>query len=174
MGISLSMDASAVSMTNGMKIPHLKRNLVIKMCLIFGLFQGAMPLIGYAIGYALLFYIESYIPWLALGLLSLLGLNMILTSFKKKSSYSTLGAKEIILQATATSIDALSVGLTFADYTMYQAIISFAIISGITSALCFISFYIGRKFGNRLGSFAGIIGGIILIFIGIEIFLKGV
>ncbi len=174
LGISLSMDASAVSMTNGLKKSEMKRSLVIKMSLIFGFFQGAMPLIGYAIGHALLMYIEEYIPWIALGLLGFLGLNMILTSFKQENSFFKLGIKEILFQAVATSIDALSVGLTFADYTLYEAIISFLFISGITSFLCWISFYIGKKFGTQLGAFAGILGGIILILLGIEIFLKGI
>ncbi len=85
-----------------------------------------------------------------------------------------LGVKKLLVQAVATSIDALSVGLSIASYTIPEALIAAAIIAAMTFALCMLAVYIGQKFGDRLGSSAVILGGAILIMIGIEICLTGV
>ncbi len=173
LGVSLAMDACAVSMANGLKYSNMKKTFIIKMCMCFGIAQGVMPLIGYAIGHAILDYIKEYIPWIALFLLGCLGMNMIISAFHKEEE-KTLSKNGVLLQAIATSIDALTVGLTISDYTITEALICVAIIGGITMGMCFIGVYIGKRFGTKLGYIAEIIGGIILIGIGVEIFLKGV
>ncbi|MDE7385312.1 MAG: manganese efflux pump MntP family protein, partial [Anaeroplasmataceae bacterium] len=172
LGVSLSMDACAVSMANGLKYTHLKKSFILKMCLCFGIAQGIMPLIGYGIGHAVLDYIKDYIPWIALGVLSFLGLNMIVGAFHKEEE-KNLSKNGVFLQAIATSIDALTVGITIADYNITEALICVGIIGGITTGMCFIGVCIGKRFGTKLGYIAEIVGGLILIGIGVEIFLKG-
>lgn len=80
----------------------------------------------------------------------------------------------LLLQGVATSIDALSVGFTIADYTFPLALLSAAIIGAVTFLLCFLGVHIGKRFGTHLAGRATIVGGLILIGIGIEIFVKGV
>lgn len=172
LGISLAMDACAVSMANGLKYKDLGKTYTIKMCLYFGIAQGIMPLIGYGIGYVILGYIKEYLPWIALFLLSILGLSMILSALQKEEE-KKISKNNIFLQAIATSIDALTVGITFADYTILEACICVGIISFVTIGMCFIGVRIGKRFKRNLGSIAEILGGLILIGIGIEIFLKG-
>lgn len=172
LGISLAMDACAVSMTNGLKYTNMKKSSMIKMCLCFGIAQGVMPLVGYGIGHAILEYIKEYIPWIALILLGFLGLNMILGIFQKEEEKS-ISKNNIFLQAFATSIDALTVGFTFAEYKMSEAFICVSIICFITMGMCFVGVQIGKRFGTKLGCMAEVVGGLILIGIGIEIFLKG-
>ena len=168
------MDACAVSMANGLKHPYMRKILMLIICLTFGIFQGIMPLIGYFTGHAILTYLQSYIPWIALLVLGLLGLNMILNSCKQQTEVDTISIKGVFLQVIATSLDALTVGFSIANYTIFQAIQCVCIIAGVTSILCVLGFQIGKKFGTRFGPSAQIIGGLILIGIGIEIFMKGI
>ncbi|MDE7213067.1 MAG: manganese efflux pump MntP family protein [Anaeroplasmataceae bacterium] len=172
LGVSLAMDACAVSMANGLKYPNMKKSFIMRMCICFGIAQGLMPLIGYGIGHAFLVYIQEYIPWIALILLGALGINMCIGAFKKESE-KDLSKNGVFLQAIATSLDALTVGFTISDYTITQALICVSIVGGITIGMCLIGVTIGKRFGTKLGSFAEILGGLILIGIGIEIFLKG-
>lgn len=178
LGIGLAMDASAVSMANGLNDPKMKMKKCILISLMFALFQGLMPLIGYFIGNAILTKIEWLIPWIALFLLVIVGANMLYEGIKNKNDEnvidSTLTFKDIIIQSIATSIDALSVGLTIANYQTFQALISVTIISIITFFICFGAIFIGKKFGTKLGNKAEILGGCILIIIGIEIFIQGI
>ena len=84
----------------------------------------------------------------------------------------TLGS--LLVQGVATSIDALSVGFTIAEYKLPEAIASVVIIAAVTFVICLAGLYIGRKFGTRLAGKAGVLGGVILVAIGISIFIKGV
>ena len=84
----------------------------------------------------------------------------------------TFGA--LIVQAIATSIDALSVGFTIADYNFNEALVAVAVIAVVTFIACFVAVFLGKKFGTKLGNKAEILGGLILIGIGIEIFISGV
>lgn len=91
-----------------------------------------------------------------------------------KKSGGKLTVAALLLQGVATSIDALSVGFTIADYTFPLALLSAAIIGAVTFLLCFLGVHIGKRFGTHLAGRATIVGGLILIGIGIEIFVKGV
>lgn len=176
LGIGLSMDACAISMSNGLKEPNIKLNKIIFISFMFGLFQGLMPLIGYLIGHNFVEYFEKYIPWIALILLLILGIKMIIEAIRKKDDHEEkriVTYKEILVQTIATSIDALSVGVTIADYKFTNAIITFIIISICTFFICFIAHFVGKKFGNKFQNKAEIFGGVILIIIGLEIFIKG-
>ena len=196
LGTGLAMDASAVSMANGCLDPKMKVRKVFLIAIIFGLFQGAMPLIGYFIGFAVLSYIKNFIPWIALILLCFLGGRMIFEALKGEKKVDInkgecennccevsckvggagrekLTFTNLFLQAIATSIDALSVGFTIADYTIPRALICGVIIAVVTFIISFVSVFLGKKFGTKLGKKAEILGGIILIFIGFEIFITG-
>ena len=178
LGLGLAMDASAVSMANGFAEPKMKILKSVLIACMFGLFQGAMPLIGYAIGSTIIAYIEKFIPWIALVLLGFIGGKMLVEAIKEKDENQNLEEKiqsltfqSLIVQSIATSIDALSVGLTIADYNILEAIICSVIIAVVTFGCSFVSIFLGKKFGTKLGRKAEIIGGIILILIGIEVFI---
>lgn len=179
------MDACAVSMSDGLSEPQMKKRKWVFIAALFAIFQAVMPLCGFFAGHALIDYIGAYIPWIALALLVLLGGKMIFDGvrdiIKERKGLSEsdeksrgLTVKTLFVQAVATSIDALSVGLTIADYTIAMAFVAVALIGAVTFGLCFVSVFIGKKFGDKLGSKAVIVGGVILIAIGIEICLTGV
>ena len=175
LGIGLAMDACAVSMANGLKEPNMNINKTIFIALMFGLFQGLMPLIGYFVGAQILTKIEWVIPWVALIILCFLGGKMIHDGLigEDEEINKDLTIKLILVQALATSIDALSVGFTISDYNVLEAIISTGLVAIITFIICFSAVFIGKKFGTQLGNKAVIFGGGILILIGIEIFISG-
>ena len=185
LGLGLTMDAAAVSMSNGLEEPKMKPIKMFYIALLYGVFQGVMPLLGYFFGH-LLFenftFIQEYhlIPIVALIILLILGTKMIIDGIKEikkpaeEREIKKIGFKLLIIQAIATSIDALSTGLSFADYQIYEAVIVVSLITLVTFIACIISVLIGKKFGDKLGSKAVIIGGIILIAIGIEIFVTGI
>ncbi len=185
LGLGLTMDAAAVSMSNGLEEPKMKPIKIFYIALLYGVFQGVMPLLGYFFGH-LLFenfsFIQEYhlIPIVALIILLILGTKMIIDGIKEikkpaeEREIKKIGFKLLIIQAIATSIDALSTGLSFADYQIYEAVIVVSLITLVTFIVCIISVLIGKKFGDKLGSKAVIIGGIILIAIGIEIFVTGI
>lgn len=176
-GLGLAMDACAVSMANGLKEPQMRLRKIFFIALIFAFFQLAMPLIGYFVGHAFIHYIESFIPWIALILLTIIGSKMIyegITSKQEDLEIKTIGLKFLLIQAVATSIDALSVGFTIADYSLQDAIITVALIGVVTFFICVAGVFIGKKFGAKLGNRAEIIGGIILVAIGLEIFISNI
>lgn len=176
LGLGLAMDACATSMANGLNEPKMKKNKVILIAFIFGLFQGLMPLSGYLLGHAVLEYISKFIPWIALILLTIIGSKMIYEGIKhkeEKEEIINLTFKTLIVQAFATSIDALSVGFTFSSYSLFKAILASIIIAVVTFMICVIAVNVGKRFGTKLGKNAEILGGIILVLIGIEIFITG-
>ncbi len=176
LGVGLAMDASAVSMANGLKDPKMKINKVLLIAFMFAFFQALMPLIGYLVGHAVLELIEPFIPWIALLLLSFVGGKMLYEGMKNEGDeeVKSLTFKALIIQAIATSIDALSVGFTFAGYEIIEALVACGLIALVTFSICILSVFIGQKFGDKLGNKAEILGGIILIAIGLEIFITGI
>lgn len=177
-GIALAMDAFSVSIANGMNEPNIKVKKAFLISGIFAFFQSLMPLIGWLCVHTILekFSIfEKFIPYIALGLLSFLGIKMILDGRKKDDDKKiAIGFIGLIVQGIATSIDALSVGFTIANMVFIEALVCCLIIAIITFIICFIGVYIGKKFGNKFDDKAELIGGIILIIIGIEIFLTNI
>lgn len=176
LGIGLAMDACAVSMANGLKEPKMKVNKILFIAFMFGVFQGLMPLLGYIVGSNILNKIDWIIPWIALFLLGFIGGKMIYDGLHEednKECCHILTFKLLIIQAIATSIDALSVGVSISNYILLDAIICVSIITLVTFIICFIGVFIGKKFGDSLGNKAEILGGIILIAIGIEIYITG-
>ena len=178
LGIGLAMDAFSVSVANGLKEPHMKNAKKFRIAGVFALFQFAMPMIGWICVSVAANYLEAFqkmTPWIALALLLFLGIKMIVEAVRKKDDgeekKSGTGWGTLLVQGVATSIDALSVGFVIADYSVTDALISTAIIGVITFGICLAGIFLGRKFGDKLKNRAEILGGIILICIGLEIFI---
>lgn len=166
-GLGLSMDAVAVSMTNGMVYKDATKSKIIAMPLFFGLFQGFMPLLGYYTGGMFSEILSKYAGILILIILGFIGANMLKEGFfpcKEDDDTTTLTYKLIFFQAIATSIDAFAVGIGF--NAMNISILPAVCIICITTFLCsFLAIFIGKKFGDLLGKKAEILGGVILIII---------
>lgn len=180
LGAGLAMDAFSVSLADGLNEHNMKMRKSVYISLVFGIFQAIMPFIGWVAVNTVAQYFtwfEKLIPWIALVLLLFIGGKMIIEGVKKKEEEEESGplkAGTILVQGIATSIDALSVGFTVAQYTWVMTLVCCCIIAAITFALCLMGIFIGKKFGTKLSNKAEIIGGIILIIIGIEIFVTGI
>ena len=178
LGVGLAMDAFSVSLANGLNEPKMKTAKITSVAGVFALFQAAMPLIGWICVHTIVQYFswfEKLIPWIALILLCYIGGKMLYDSVKQKegeeAQLKSVGLTALLVQGVATSIDALSVGFTIADYTLSLALLAVLTIAVVTFFICFAGVIIGRKFGTKLSGKAGILGGVILIFIGLEIFI---
>ena len=180
LGIGLAMDAFSVSLANGLNEPTMKRRKTFLIAGTFAFFQAFMPMIGWVCVHTIVTIFtafESFIPWIALALLLFIGGKMILETILKKDGdeeKAGVGFGALIVQGIATSIDALSVGFTIADYDLPAALAVALIIAAVTFVICMAGLALGRKFGTKLAGKAQILGGIILIGIGIEIFVTGV
>ena len=178
LGVGLAMDAFSVSLANGLNESNMKKWRMLKVAGVFALFQLAMPLLGWicvstVASYFALF--EKAIPWIALVLLVYIGGKMLYDGIKggeEGEDVPALSWGELLLQGVATSIDALSVGFTIAEYSFDEALIACLIIGLVTFIICMTGLTIGKKAGTALAGKAGILGGVILIFIGIEIFVS--
>ena len=169
--VGLSMDALAVSVTNGLIIKNLKFRYAIRIALSFGFFQAIMPVIGWAAGSTFSGMIKAYDHWIALGLLSFIGVKMIVESRcleQKKDQKDCRHYPTLLLLSVATSIDALAVGISFAFLEM-GIIAPVLIIGGVTFALCLSGIYVGDRFGHFFEKKLEVIGGVILIGIGVKI-----
>lgn len=181
LGIGLAMDAFSVSMTNGLNEPKMKIFRMNMIAGVYALFQFIMPMIGWVCIHTIVVYFQSFdkfIPWIALILLAYIGGKMLIEGIKNKDeeieSDKKLPFITLIIQGIATSIDALSVGFTIADYKLLSAIMTSLIIAIVTFGICMIGLLIGKKIGTKLNNKAAILGGFILIGIGIEIFVKNI
>ena len=177
-GFGLAMDAFSVSVANGLREAKLPANRVIVIAGTFGIFQTAMPLIGWLCVHTIaeaFSAFQRFIPWIALILLLYIGIKMILEGTRgKDEEKEALHGWGLLVQGVATSIDALSVGFTIAEYTFPFALVEALIIGIVTFGLCVFGLHFGRKLGERISGKATIVGGIILILIGIEIFVTGI
>lgn len=179
LGLGLAMDAFSVSLANGLREPDMSKKKACGVAGIFAGFQGLMPLIGWICVHTILAIfseLEQYIPWVALAVLATIGIKMIVDGVKgeQKEEIQCVGLSCLIIQGIATSIDALSVGFTIAEYEFLIALVAVAIIALVTFAICYVGVIIGKKFGTSLSKKATILGGAILVVIGIEIFISGV
>lgn len=172
------MDAFSVSLANGLNEPCMKRSKTLSIAAVFGFFQGLMPLIGWLCVHTIVQYFqafETFIPWIALLLLSFIGGKMLYDGIKNKNECPCqkggLGISALLVQGVATSIDALSVGFTIASYDIAMALVAALLIAVITFGICLIGVYLGKKFGTHFAGKASILGGSILILIGLEILI---
>jgi len=176
LGIGLAMDCFAVSVSKGVCAKKLHFFSTLKMALLFGFFQGIMPLIGFFAGISFAHQIEAFDHWVAFVLLFIIGGKMIYEGLqphdpdcstdKNPFKWSTL-----ISLAIATSIDALATGIIFINYP-HLIWISIAIIGIISFLFSFLGMYIGVRFGNKFHVKVEVIGGIILIGIGLKILIE--
>jgi putative Mn2+ efflux pump MntP len=189
--LGLSADAFAVSVTNGLSCCNSKIKKALITGLVFGLFQGAMPTLGYFLAGAFTEYITKIDHFIAFVLLALIGGKMLLDSIKegikaKKQSSNISGNNSLnnsektaeklkfstlLVSGVATSIDALAVGVSFAALSI-NIVTSAALIAVITFVLSFVGVLIGAKCGHILGNKAQIFGGLILVGIGTKILIE--
>lgn len=187
LGVGLAMDAFSVSIANGLEEPAMKKARVFQIAGIYALFQFAMPLLGWFFVHSvaeLFKAFQPFIPWIALILLCFIGGKMIIEGLSKKTpgdkqeeenkgkDPKKLTLAVLLVQGVATSIDALSVGFTIAEYRASAAILSAVIIGVVTFVICIAGLVFGRKIGERFSEKATVVGGLILIGIGLEILIK--
>ena len=180
-GVGLAMDAFSVSVANALADPDMKHGRRLGIAGTFALFQILMPLLGWLCVRTVaerFTAFQRFIPWIALLLLLYIGGSMLLEGLRGKGGETETAGRlsfaGLMLQGVATSIDALSVGFTIEEYPFGAALIESLIIGAVTLAICLFGLFLGRKAGARLSGKAPILGGVILIFIGLEIFLRGV
>lgn len=181
LGVGLAMDAFSVSLANGLNEQCMKKPKMLGIAGVFAAFQFAMPMIGWVCVHTVAQYFAAFekcIPYIALILLSFIGGKMLYEGIKNKcdceEEMCAACFAAVMVQGVATSIDALSVGFTISDYSVFEALVSCLLIGVVTFFICLGGLAIGKKVGTRLAGKAGILGGSILIFIGIEIFLTGI
>ena len=177
LGVGLAMDAFSVSLANGLNEPKMKGGKMCGVAGMFAFFQALMPMIGWVCIHTIVQYFrffETMIPWIALILLCYIGGKMLLEGIQNKDSEEekpAVGFYALVVQGIATSIDALSVGFTIAEYDLFMALAAAAVIAAVTFVICMGGLYIGKKAGTKMAGKAGILGGVILIAIGLEIFI---
>jgi len=187
LGVGLAMDAFSVSIANGIIEPGMRKGRMLKIAGVYAVFQMLMPMLGWLLVTTLEEIFKSFsvlIPWIALILLLFIGGKMVIEGILERKKGDSKESKEsapakltfgaLILQGIATSIDALSVGFTISEYSVLRAFASSFIIGVVTLVICLIGLIFGKKIGNKFSSIATIIGGVILILIGIEVFVRGI
>lgn len=180
LGVGLAMDAFSVSLANGLNEPDMGKRRMCGIAGVFAFFQAFMPMTGWICVHTILQYFQAFeklIPWIALVLLLFIGGKMLMEGIRKKDDEthkSEVGMMALFVQGVATSIDALSVGFTIAGYGLVMAVACALIIAAVTFVICMAGLTIGKKFGTRFSNRAAILGGVILIAIGLEIFIAGV
>ena len=187
LGIGLAMDAFSVSVVSGLTEPRMSFSKKMRISGTFAAFQFAMPMIGWICVHTIAEYFTAFqklIPWIALILLSYIGGKMLLEAREMKHSLDENGGCEklaggvaitggaLVIQGIATSIDALSVGFTIAGYGLIRALTASLIIAAVTEVICYAGITIGRILGMKLSWKANILGGLILIGIGLEVFFS--
>ena len=167
LGVGLAMDAFSVSLANGLNEPYMKKSRMCGIAGVFAFFQALMPMLGWVCIHTIVNMFQAFeacIPWIALVLLGVIGGKMLLEGIKggdEEEELHAVGFMGLMVQGVATSIDALSVGFTIADYDFFMALLAAVIIAAVTFVICFGGLEIGKRVG-------------ILIFIGLEIFMTGV
>ena len=181
LGVGLAMDAFSVSIANSLSQPRMGVGRMCTIAGVFAVFQALMPMTGWVCVHTVLMYFNifaKFIPWIALILLGYIGGKMIFDALKKDKPEETevpsLALGTLLMQGVATSIDALSVGFTIADYNWFMALICSLIIAVVTFIICIGGLALGKKFGPALANTAPILGGVILIIIGLEIVLSNI
>lgn len=185
LGFGLAMDAFSVSLADGLNEPRMSTKKMLGVAGTFAIFQGLMPLIGWFLVTQLSSVFDAlkgFIPWAALILLLFIGGKMLYEGLKPCECQESDGAcpcenkltvPTLLLQGLATSIDALSVGLTISELSFNNALLECSIISVLTMLICTAGIIIGRKFGTKLAGRASILGGVVLVAIGFKIFFFG-
>ena len=178
LGVGLAMDAFSVSLADGLGEPKMRRFKACAIAGAFAFFQALMPMTGWVCVKTIVGYftkLQKAVPWIALLLLLYIGGSMLVEGLKggENEKAVRLTPKILLIQSIATSIDALSVGFTIADYSLASALVCVLLIGAVTFVICTAGLEIGKRVGTKFSGKASILGGIILIGIGIEIFVTG-
>ncbi len=177
LGVGLSVDAFSVSVANGLAEPSMRARKKAVIAGTFAFFQALMPMLGYFFVRTLVSFISAFgrlVPVIALILLGYIGIKMIISGVKRRAEDEkpALSAGALFTQGIATSIDALSVGFTMSDYMPATALWAALVIAAVTFLVCTAGVNLGTGVGKKLANKAEIFGGAILIFIGLEIFIR--
>lgn len=177
-GVSLSMDAFAVSVTNGLTLEKFKVRHALWMGLYFGGFQFLMPLLGFLLGSTVSHYIMRFGPYISFALLAFIGGKMLLESLRPtgddEAGMTDLSHRSLLAAAVATSIDALAVGVSFAFQEELRLLPSCLLIGCTTFVISFLGAILGSRIPGLSGKKAGVVGGCVLIGIGIKLLVEGV
>lgn len=170
LGLGLSMDAFAVSMSSGTIIRPFRVKDALKLALFFGGFQALMPVLGWLGGNMVQGFVSAYAPWIAFGLLAFIGIKMIYEAFygSPDGRASSLSYRMLFILAIVTSIDVLAVGISFA-LLKTPVLVPAAIIGGVTFSMSFCGAILGYRIGRFLENEVEILGGLILIGLGVKI-----
>lgn len=176
LSVALAMDAVAVSLARGlaMKRPHWPAALLLAGA--FGLFQALMPLLGWLLSFWFAGVVQTAAPWIAFVLLALIGGHLIKEFFDSDDDNDegadggAVTLRSVLVLAVATSIDAFAVGVTFAVLNV-SVLPAVSMIGVITFVLSLIAVFVGATVGRRLGNWAELLGGVILVLIGLRILL---
>ena len=178
LALGLSMDAFAVSISNSMCFSGLRRNEAALTSLSFGVFQGLMPVAGYFAGRAFADVVSAFDHWIAFALLGFIGGKMMIEAVREWNEEEVVDVmdapidhKNMLVLAVATSIDALTVGISFAALDVNIAAAA-SFIACVTFVCCLAGHLLGKKFGSWLGGKAEIFGGVILVCIGAKILVE--
>ena len=171
--VGLSMDAFAVSIGKGLSVAKVRPRYALTVGVWFGGFQALMPIVGYYLGTSFADLVQSVDHWIAFGLLAIIGINMIRETLSgdNEAHDSDFGPRKMVVMAVATSIDALTIGISMA-FLKVDIWVAATIIGVVTFALSAIGVSLGCKFGAKVGSKAGIVGGVVLICLGIKILIE--
>ncbi len=173
LAVGLCFDTFAVSVSSGLLRKEIVFWQAVRIAFILAVFQALMPVLGWLGGITIKNWIEPFDHWVALGILTILGVKMLIESQKKSEdkNINPLDIKVIISMALATSIDAFAVGISFAIIEV-NMIIAVLIIGSVTFIASMLGILFGKKTGSHFGQKMEIIGGLILIIIGIKIFME--
>ena len=170
-GIALSADAMSVTVCNMLANPGLSRGRSLSMPVLFGIFQGLMPLLGCLAGSLVASFVDAYAGIIAFVILGFVGGKMIWDGFHEdegeESGKTDLTWSVLVFQAIATSIDAFAVGVTFVSSDA-PILLAAGIITLCIFLLCCLMLLVGRKVGSMLGQKAQVVGGLVLVAIGLK------
>lgn len=173
LAVVLSMDAFAVSVCKGLALKNVRVKNCLWIGLWFGVFQAAMPTVGYFCARLFSGYVNAFSHWIAFGLLAFIGINMIREALgEEEKSNDDVCCREMLILAVATSIDAMAAGVSFAmmdDFRIFHAV---AFIGVVTFVLSAAGTKIGSIFGTKYNRKAEIAGGVVLILLGLKIVLE--
>lgn len=177
LGIGLSMDSLALSISCGLKNNPEKLKTALKVALIFSITQAVTPIIGYLSGSLFANYIQTYDHWVAFFLLAIIGGNMVREGLKHRKNPEKINDRKLTIwilftMGIATSIDALAVGVSLA-FIPVNLVLTIAVIFIITFLLSITGYLLGEKIGKIFRSRAEILGGLVLIALGLEILVEG-
>ena len=174
LGVGLAADAFSVSVVNGINHPYLKRSKAVEIAGMFAFFQALMPMTGWFMAHTIMNYFKTFqrtLPLISKIFLLYLGCSIILESiFPKKCNTESVGLtmRELLIQAVATSIDALLIGFTIASYGLFKALTCSIIIATVTFIICYFGVHCGKELGLKLVGKASFVSGLILIFIALK------